>query len=131
MGRVCTSINYIILDNSNKKGSFWLTCLLLIIDVVLDAVAVEVIFETSVFITPPELGSVEAAGAGETALVPSVMLGGAFEFIVEVAAIPAVPTAECAAEECAIRSESLSDKSELLEELSLMSQCPLDPVLAK
>ena len=35
----------------------------------------------------------------------------------------------CTAEELAIRSESLSDKSELLEELSLMSQWPLDPAL--
>ena len=33
------------------------------------------------------------------------------------------------ADELAIRSESLSDKSELLEELSLMSQWPLDPAL--
>ena len=35
----------------------------------------------------------------------------------------------CTADELAIRSESLSDKSELLEELSLMSQWPLDPAL--
>ena len=50
---------------------------------------------------------------------------------VEAAITPLVAAAvECtAADELAIRSESLSDISELLEELSLMSQWPLEPAL--
>ena len=49
---------------------------------------------------------------------------------VEAAITPlVVATVECTADELAIRSESLSDISELLEELSLMSQWPLEPAL--
>ena len=48
----------------------------------------------------------------------------AFEWIEEGAALrmPVVVDVGCTTDEFAIRSESLSDKSELLEELSLMSQ---------
>ena len=45
----------------------------------------------------------------------------AFEFV-DAVVTPTVVGVECTAEELAMRSESLSDKSELLEELSLMSQ---------
>ena len=48
---------------------------------------------------------------------------------VEAAITPLVVAAVELADELAIRSESLSDISELLEELSLMSQWPLEPAL--
>ena len=60
-----------------------------------------------------------------------VMFVTAFEFVDAVVSPTVVVGVECTADELAMRSESLSDKSELLEELSLMSQCPLDPVLSK
>ena len=86
-------------------------------------------FETeSVFVPPPEpeIGFDDDTGvAGEAVVDPDVKIGVtcavAFEFIEEVAT-PAVVPVGCTAEELAIRSESRSDKSELLEELSLMSQ---------
>ena len=51
-----------------------------------------------------------------------VIFVAAFEFVDAVVSPTVVVGVECTAEELAMRSESLSDKSELLEELSLMSQ---------
>lgn len=107
-----------------------MTCLLFTLVVVFVVLHEDTTFETeSVFVPSPELDDVgfddDNAVVGEVFVDPDVKVGVtwvvAFEFIEEVAT-PAVVTVGCTAEELAIRSESLSDISELLEELSLMLQ---------
>ena len=92
--------------------------------------ALEVLFEdmlesTSLHVSPlePDTGfDVDnVVTGGETDPAAVVTCDVTFELIEE-AATPVVVPVECTADELAIRSESLSDKSELLEELSLMSQ---------
>ena len=99
-----------------------LTCLLLTLEVVFEVLLEDKFESTSLHVSPlePEAGfDVDNVVTGvETAVKVDVTCAAAFEFIGELATV----AVGCTAVELAIRSESLSDKSELLEELSLMSQ---------
>ena len=122
-----------------KKTQIKLTCLLLTVVVVFVALT-DVIFEVSVFVIPPppahgavDLNAEDTLEADwavvEAEVMVCVMFVTALEFVDAVVSPTVVVGVEWTADELAMRSESLSDKSELLEELSLMSQWPLDPVL--
>ena len=111
-----------------------LTCLLLTLEVVFEVLLEDKFESTSLHVSPlePEAGfDVDNVVTGvETAVKVDVTCAAAFEFIGELAT-PVAVAVGCTAVELAIRSESLSDKSELLEELSLMSQWLLDPALLR
>lgn len=102
-----------------------LTCLWLTLEVVFEVLLEDKFESTSLHVSPlePEAGfDVDVTGVGETAVKVDVTCAAAgFEFIGE-PATPVVVAVTCTTGELAIRSESLSDKSELLEELSLMLQ---------
>ena len=94
---------------------------------------VETVLETASFIVSapfePDTGladnndDVTEGGVEPDVTLMWVTFAVAFECIEEGAArMPVVVAVGCTTDEFAIRSESLSDKSELLEELSLMSQ---------
>ena len=93
---------------------------------------VETVLETASFIVSapfePDTGLADnnddvTAGVEPDVTLMWVTFAVAFECIEEGAArMPVVVAVGCTTDEFAIRSESLSDKSELLEELSLMSQ---------
>ena len=99
---------------------------MLTLEVVFEVLLEDKFESTSLHVSPlePEAGfDVDNVVTGvETAVKVDGTCAAAFEFIGEPAIPVVVVVVGCMADELAIRSESLSDKSELLEELSLMSQ---------
>ena len=115
----------IIIDSTGNEYE-QLTCLLLVVVV---GLLLEVMLELASLLFSPlvepdavlDVNDTDAAGVDPVVKVV-VKQEDAFEFV-EAAMTPLVVAAvECTTDELAIRSESLSDISELLEELSLMSQ---------